>query len=50
MIGRSGTTLRDSNIDPHLVAGVVQVTLKDMQQSIFVHVYNDILDTGQSSK
>ena len=45
-IDRKGTSLKDNVIDAHLVAGVLTLTLKDMQQSIFVGVYNDILESS----
>ncbi len=45
---RKGTSLKDNAIDAHLVAGVLTLTLKDMQQSIFVGVYNDILESSMS--
>ena len=38
--------LKDGALDPHLVAGVLQLTLKDMPQSLLCTIYSDMMANG----
>lgn len=46
---RQANSLKESTLDPHLVAGVLQLTLKDMAMSVFHKIYDDMMGSGKRS-
>jgi hypothetical protein len=47
--GKSHPDIMDSALDPHLVAGVLQLTLKDMSRSVFDKIYADMMGSANES-
>lgn len=48
-IVQSGQTKFREELDPHLVAEVLHTSLKDLRTPLLHEVYQDILNTGESS-
>lgn len=49
LVERQSKAIKDSVLDPHLVAGVLQLTLKDMPISVFSNVYDDMMASSNES-
>lgn len=43
----NGTVALREDVDPHLIAEVLQTTLKELDSPLLEEVYNDIINTGK---